>query len=92
MNPIVPTLGGKVEITIPEGSQSGDILRLRGQGIPALRRRGRGDQLVHLIVETPRKLNGRQRELFAELRKTEERDPGPQHKSFFDKIKSYLKP
>jgi molecular chaperone DnaJ len=63
----VPTLEGEQEVAIPGGTQTGEVIRLRGQGVPYLRRSGRGDQLIVLTVSTPRKLSARQRELFKEL-------------------------
>ncbi|MDZ4180495.1 MAG: molecular chaperone DnaJ [Coriobacteriia bacterium] len=69
-------LGAEIEVCgitedntakIPAGSQHGDTVRLRGEGMPRLRGGGRGDLIVHLAVEIPRKLDKRQRELFAEL-------------------------
>ncbi len=65
----VPGLEEKLNLKIPSGIQSGTILRLRNKGIPHLRRYGRGDELVRIVVETPSKLTGRQRELFEELAK-----------------------
>lgn len=59
----VPTLDGPVKLTLPEGTQSGKAFRLRGKGLPSLRSASRGDQLVHIFVEVPTKLNKRQREL-----------------------------
>ena len=49
----VPTLEGKVKLKIPEGTQSGKVMRLRGKGLPTLRSSARGDQLVRIFVETP---------------------------------------
>jgi len=63
----VPTLDGNAKLKIPAGSQTGTILRLKGQGIPHLRRNGRGDQLVTLLVVTPDSLTKKQRQLFEEL-------------------------
>ena len=65
----VPTLDGKVKYTIPEGTQSGTVFRLRGKGIPYLRGSGRGDQYVTVTVEIPKKLTSEQKEL---LRKFDE--------------------
>lgn len=65
----VPTLEGKVILKIPAGIQSGKLIRLRNKGIPYLHRRGRGDQLVKVIVKTPEKLSRRQRDLLKELEK-----------------------
>ncbi len=65
----VPTLTGKARVSIPEGIQSGKVLRLRGKGLPALRGGGRGSLLVRVIVETPTNLSRRERELLTELGK-----------------------
>ena len=67
----VPTLDGEAEIVIPRGTQSGDVIRLRGQGIPHLgNRKQRGDQLVTVVVETPKALTEEQRELLTRLAET----------------------
>ena len=63
----VPTLDGATRLKIPAGSQTGDILHLKGKGIPHLRRNGRGDQLVTLFVATPDSLTKKQRQLLEEL-------------------------
>jgi len=65
----VPGIQEKIEVDIPAGIQSGTILRLKNKGIPHLRRFGRGDQLIRIQVETPKKLTQRQRELLEELGK-----------------------
>jgi len=63
----IPTLDGKTKLKIPAGSQTGEVFRLKGRGIPHLRRSGAGDQLVILSVVTPEKLTQKQRQLFQEL-------------------------
>jgi molecular chaperone DnaJ len=63
----VPTLDGNVKLKVPAGSQTGKVFRLKDKGIPRLRRHGRGDQLVKLVVVTPESLNKEQRQLFTEL-------------------------
>lgn len=63
----VPTLDGKVKYSIPEGTQSGTVFRLRGKGIPFLHGSGRGDQYVTVTVEIPKGLNSEQRELVQKL-------------------------
>lgn len=84
----VPTLEGTVSLKIPAGTQSGKILRLRGKGMPSVYGRGRGDLLVRVAVETPRKLTARQKELLAELAETEENGPStPERKGFLDKVR-----
>ena len=84
----VSTLDGKVKYTIPEGTQTGTVFRLRGKGIPYLRGGGRGDQFVTVRVETPKNLNSEQKEL---LRKLEETMGGKttddRNRGFFDKKK-----
>ena len=59
----VPTLDGKVKLTIPEGTQPGAVFRLRGKGIPYLRGSGRGDQFVTVTLKVPKNLSGSQKEL-----------------------------
>lgn len=84
----IPTLRGSVEMSIPAGTQSGKVFRLRGQGLPVLDGRGRGDQLVRAFVEIPRKLTDRQRELLEEFEGIEDDKSGS--KTFFEKIADYF--
>ncbi|MEZ6196543.1 MAG: molecular chaperone DnaJ [Planctomycetota bacterium] len=63
----IDTFEGKVDLKIPAGSRSGEVLRLREQGMPRLQGRGRGDLFVHLQVETPKKLDAEQKELLEKL-------------------------
>lgn len=63
----VPTLDGKVSYTVREGTQPGDVFRLKGKGIQRLGGRGRGDQYVRVTVEVPKNLNGKQKELINSL-------------------------
>jgi molecular chaperone DnaJ len=91
----VPTLDGKEMMNIPAGTQTGDTIRLRGKGVPRLRRdgsnAGRGDQLVTIQVRTPTNLTKDQRQLLNELGKTLDREVVPQkEKSFFDRIRDAL--
>ena len=65
----VPTLDGPARITLQPGTQSGAVFRLRKKGMPSLRDRGRGDQLVIVQINTPTKLTPRQRELIQDLSK-----------------------
>lgn len=64
---VVPTLDGKVSYTVREGTQPGDVFRLKGKGIQRLGGRGRGDQYVRVTVEVPKNLNGKQKELIKQL-------------------------
>ncbi len=73
----VPTLEGKVKLKIPAGTQSGKVLRLKGKGIVDLHGYGRGDQLVKIVVETPKRLTARQRELLEEFAKASGRGCEP---------------
>jgi molecular chaperone DnaJ len=72
----VPTLNGKKNLTIPKGTEGGDILRIKGEGFPRIRGHGRGDEIVQIIVKTPSNLSKRQEELlreFEELSKRKEK-------------------
>lgn len=85
----VPTIdGGRSRVKVPEGSQSGRQMRLRGKGMPALRGGGSGDMMIELMVETPVKLTARQREILKEFDKLSEEN-NPQGSSFFDSVKSF---
>ena len=83
----IPTLNGKVEMRIPEGTQSGRIFRLAGKGIRRLRGYGNGDQLVRIIVETPTRLNSEQRRALKEFAASCNDKVNPLSKSFVDKVK-----
>jgi molecular chaperone DnaJ len=86
----VPTLGGKTKVKVPAGTQSGHAFRLKGRGIADLNGYGRGDQLVRVLVETPRKLSPRQRELLEEFARLSGEEVHPLSKSFLEKFKSML--
>ena len=87
----IPTIDGQVELTIPAGTQSGTVKRLKASGVPYLRRAGRGDQLVVITVETPKKLTPEQEQLFLELSQTLNKEAiRPQEKGFFDHVKDAL--
>jgi molecular chaperone DnaJ len=80
----VPTLDGKSKVTIPRGTQSGQVFRLRGQGVPHLRGAGRGDLFIKVFVQVPTKLTRRQEELLEEFARIEAET---KKKGFFDKFK-----
>jgi len=86
----VPTLGGPAKVKIPAGTQSGQIFRLKGQGVAEINGYGRGDQIVRIIVETPRRLSPRQRALLEEFARLAGEEVHPLAKSFLDKVKSML--
>lgn len=83
----VPTPYGKVKMKIPSGTQSGRVFRLKGKGFPDLRGHGRGDTLVRVVIETPKKLSARQRELLEEFARISGEEVHPITKGFFDKVK-----
>ena len=68
----VPTLQGKSLLKIPKGTASGALLRMRGLGVTGVNGRGRGDQIVRVVVSVPTKLTKRQEELLAEFSKIEQ--------------------
>jgi molecular chaperone DnaJ len=72
----VPTLQGKSALKIPRGTASGALLRMRGMGVTGLNGRGRGDQIVRIVVNVPTKLTKRQEELLAEFTKIEQEQSG----------------
>ena len=88
----VPTIEGKVKIKVDPGTQPGKILRLRGKGIKDLNGYGRGDQLIHLNVWTPKNVSNQERELLEKLRESDNftPHPGKNEKGFFEKVKEYF--
>lgn len=96
------TLGGEVEVpaidgtrasvTIPEGTQSGDKLRLKGKGMAVMRSGGRrGNMYIHSQVEMPVKLNKRQKQLLKEFDEENSKGCSPKVDNFFGKVKDFLK-
>ena len=86
----VPVLDGETRITIPEGTQSGKILRLRGKGIKSLRTGYMGDLYIHVFVETPVNLTQKQKDLLRQFDETVSKHGekhSPKHQSFMDKMK-----
>ncbi len=86
----VPTLAGEQEIDVPPGTQSGEVIVLKQMGLPSARNGRKGDQLVQVFVEVPKKLTPAQRELLAQFAKTEEINITPQRKNFFDRLKEHF--
>ncbi len=83
----VPTLEGKTRMRIPPGTQSGALFRLKGKGVTDLRGYGRGDHVVRVSVETPRKLTKRQQELLEEFARTSGEEVHPLSRGFLEKVK-----
>jgi len=89
---MVPTLDGEEKLAIPAGTQTGAIFRLRGKGVPYLRRNGRGDLLIVAQVVVPTELTEEQRELFQQLAKTLGREVTPhKEKGFLDMLGDIFK-
>ena len=84
---VVPTIDGKVEYKVPEGTQSGTVFRLRGKGIQYLNGKGRGDQYVKVNVEIPKRLTRTQREALKKFEETLKDENYEQRKGFFKTLK-----
>ena len=83
-----PTIDGKVDLTVPEGTQSGRVFKIGGKGIPILRGDGRGDEFVKIKVLTPKNLSSRQKKLLREFEDGgSDSTNNPEKKSFIDKLK-----
>lgn len=87
----VPTLDGQVIMKVPEGTQPGKILRLKGKGIASLRNGGRGDQLVTIKVVVPTKLNDKQKDALRKFADVSGDNINPEEKSFLKKIADLFK-
>jgi molecular chaperone DnaJ len=83
----IPGIDGPVNIKIPEGTQSGKELRIRGRGVPYLNERGKGDLIVKVLVQIPRKLNRAQRELVSKLAESMAVDNKPTSPGLMEKMK-----
>ncbi len=87
----IPTIDNdRAEIKIPEGAQSGEQVRVKGKGMPILRSSKRGDLYVQVMVETPRNLTKKQREMLEEFAKTEKEATHPESSGFFAKMKEFF--
>ncbi|HUN67646.1 MAG TPA: molecular chaperone DnaJ [Burkholderiales bacterium] len=89
----IPTLDGSARIKVPNETQSGKTFRLRGKGIKGVRSHSPGDLFCHVVVETPVKLTGRQRELLEEFEAISQKDTArhnPRAKGWFDKVKEFF--
>ncbi|MDX1763622.1 MAG: molecular chaperone DnaJ, partial [bacterium] len=86
----VPTLDGKETVDVKAGIQSGSIISLKGKGIPDLYGGTRGDQRIRIHVETPTRLNTKQKELLKEFSKISGEDIHPISQGFFEKVRSFF--
>ncbi|UWD50298.1 molecular chaperone DnaJ [Clostridioides difficile] len=87
----VPTLDGKVKYSVPEGTQTGTVFRLKEKGIPRIRGNSRGDQYVKVVVEIPKKLNDKQKDLLREFAKECGSNVHEKKKTFGQKIEDMFK-
>ena len=89
---VVPTLKGKVKIKLEEGTQSGKLLRLRGQGLPSVNSYGSGDIIVNVNVWTPQKLSSDEKKILETLKESDNfrPSPGKKDKGFFERVKEYF--
>ncbi len=85
----VPSIDGKVRITIPPGTQGGHIMRLKGKGLPAINSYGRGDQIIHVHVWVPKNLTSEERRTLEKLQYNPnfQPDSSQKEKGFFEKVK-----
>ena len=87
----VDTIIGRVKLTVPAGIQSGEVLRLRGRGLPELHGEGTGDQFVRVIVWTPERLSDEHEEALRALQEVEESAPdrldGGSQRSIWARVK-----
>jgi molecular chaperone DnaJ len=87
----VPTIdNGKTRVKVPEGTESGKQFRLKGKGMPVLRSKVTGDMYIQVEVETPKRLNARQRQLLEEFERESNRETSPHSSGFFAKMKEFF--
>ena len=86
----IPILTGKHHITVPPGTQPGEIFRLKNQGMPDPHGGPRGDLLVEFHVEVPKKINKKQEELLRQLAELDEKQVSAKRKTFFDSVKAFF--
>ena len=84
---VIPTLEGETKLKVTEGTQSGTEFRLRNKGVPYLNDHGRGDLIVQVVAQVPRKLTKTQKELMRQLAETLTVENTPSSRSFFGKMK-----
>jgi molecular chaperone DnaJ len=88
----VPTLEGKESLVIPPGTQTGEVITMRGRGMPDIRSRGKGNLLVQVHIEVPKNITKNHEELLRQLAEVENTHVSPKRKNFFDKLKEYFQP
>ncbi len=85
----IPTIDGKVRVNIPEGTQGGHIMRLKGKGLPALNSYGKGDQIIEVHVWVPKHLSSEEKKMLEKLKSSKNFQPdvNQKEKGFFEKMK-----
>jgi molecular chaperone DnaJ len=87
----VPTLKGTEPLIIPAGTQHGEVFKLKAKGLPDVRSYRNGDELVQVVIEVPKKLSEKQKQLLREFGANEDPRVKQQRKGFLDKLKELLK-
>ena len=89
----IPTIDGKAKIKIPEGTQAGKLLRLKGKGLPSVQSYGKGDQLINVNIWTPKKVNDEERKILERIKDMPNFQPNPskEDKGFIDRMKDFFK-
>ena len=85
---VVPTIDGRVSYQVREGTQPGDVFKLKSKGIPRIGGHGRGDQFVRVTIEVPKNLTAKQKEILKEFDSVAEEKNYQKRKTFVDRIKS----
>ncbi len=86
----IPILTGKHHLTVPAGTQPGEVLRLKGQGMPDVQGGTRGELRVQFHVEVPKKLSKKQEELLRQLAELDDKQVSAHRKSFFESVKEFF--
>lgn len=86
----VPSLKGRLQFTVPAGTQHGQMFRLSGKGLPNIRHHRRGDEIVQVWIEVPKKLNKKQEDLLREYAASEDISVLPESKGFFEKVAEFF--
>ena len=88
----IPRLLSKkpIRLSIPEGTQTGKVLRIKGEGIKNVHGHGKGDLLITVNVETPVNLSSKQKALLEEFQETEKKTNSPARQTFLDKLKIFF--
>lgn len=86
----VPTLEGEETLRIPAGTQNGDVIRMRGRGIPTPRRNSAGDLLIQIFIEVPKKVSPEHESVLRKLAEIEGDNVLPERKSFYGKVKNFI--